>query len=62
VIFNKRKTDTDHAAASQKADDAISRLEQQEQGVNRLSRWLINRDGQNGFGEDIEFTLKPKGA
>jgi hypothetical protein len=44
------------------AYEAAKQLERQEPRVNKLAAWLENRRNQNGFGEDFEYTLRPRGA
>jgi hypothetical protein len=44
------------------AYEAKKQLDQQETHVNFVSAWLERRRHQNGFGEDFELTLRPRGA
>jgi hypothetical protein len=50
---NKKLLETTEAAAQQ--------LEEQKPKVNALGSWLENRLEQNGFGEDFEVSLIPRG-
>lgn len=44
------------------AYEAQKQLEKQEPHVNIVAAWLDRRRHQNGFGEDFELTLRPRGA
>lgn len=41
---------------------AARQLKAQEPHVNFIASWLIKRRHQNGFGEDFEYTLRPREA
>lgn len=61
--FGKRRTDTgsvDVPSAIEKATRAKSRLLLSEDYANTISKFFEERKGQNGFGEDFEFTLNPR--
>lgn len=68
--FRKRDEDTgsiDVDAAIEKTEDAKRRLSLSLPRVNQLSSFFAERQGQNGFGEDFEFSIestldaRPKG-
>jgi len=44
----------------EKVTSANVRLASSEASANRMSRFFEERKGQNGFGEDFEFTLNPR--
>jgi hypothetical protein len=44
------------------AYEAARELKQQEPKVNAITNWLERRHRQNGFGEDFEYTLRPRGV
>lgn len=55
----KRNSDTesiDVDAAIEKANTAKFRLSMSLPRVNQMSKFFEERKGQNGFGEDFEFT------
>jgi len=43
-------------------EEAAEQLRSQKSQVNAVSSWLENRKQQNGFGEDFEVSLIPRGA
>lgn len=45
-----------------RANEAAEQLKQQKPRVNNITSWLENRKDQNGFGEDFEYTLRPRRA
>lgn len=44
----------------QKAEESLRKTESQTIHVNQLTTWLKNREMKNGFGDDFEYTLRPK--
>lgn len=44
------------------AEAAAEQLKAQEPKVTFISRWLAWRTNENGFGEDFDITIVPKGA
>lgn len=44
------------------SDAAAEKLRSQKSEVKSVSAWLERRQFQNGFGEDFEYTLRPRGA
>ena len=42
------------------AEESLRKTESQQPHVDRITKWLNKRENQNGFGEDFEYTLKPK--
>ena len=42
------------------AEESLRKTERQQPHVDRITKWLNNRENQNGFGEDFEYTLRPK--
>ena len=42
------------------AEESLRKTESQQPYVDRITSWLKNRENQNGFGEDFEYTLRPK--
>lgn len=43
-----------------KAEESLRQTTRQQPHVDRITSWLQNRENQNGFGEDFEYTLRPK--
>ena len=60
MIWHRKKSKTQEVKDS--AEAAAKQLSEQKSLVNSLSAWLERRKDQNGFGEDIEITLRPRGA
>lgn len=61
--FTKRrgqKSGPDPDDLIRKAEASIRQTERQQPQVDRLTSWLKTRENQNGFGEDFEYTLRPK--
>lgn len=61
--FTKRKNEipgTDPDALIRKAEASLRQTESQQPHVDRITSWLKHRESQNGFGEDFEYTLRPK--
>ena len=42
------------------AEESLRKTERQQPHVDRITKWLSKREKQNGFGEDFEYTLRPK--
>lgn len=61
-IFGKRRQKLDLDALEKQATDALEQVKAQEPRVNYLATWLKNRENQNGFGEDFDWSLRPRGA
>lgn len=61
VMRKRNATRLDPAELTQKAEESLQRTKNQQPWVNYLNTWLINRNKQNGFGEDVEITLIPRG-
>ncbi len=61
MIWNRKpKTRTKDVHESVKTAEMI--LNSQQKHVTAVSSWLERRKNQNGFGEDFEFTLIPRGS
>ncbi len=61
--FTKRKNKSkrsDPEALIRKAEASLRQTESQQPHVDRITSWLKLRESQNGFGEDFEYTLRPK--
>ena len=58
----KKKNHVDPDELAKKAEEAASQIRDQQQHVNSITAYLINRKMTNGFGTDFEYTLKPKGT
>lgn len=43
-----------------KAEESLELVKAQQPRVNLITAYLERRKNQNGFGEDFEFTLRPK--
>ena len=42
------------------AEESLRKTESQQPHVDRITKWLNKRENQNVFGEDFEYTLRPK--
>lgn len=62
MMWFRRKPRVDTAAAERQADAAVQRITDQQPRVDALTSWLERRKNQNGFGDDFEYTLRPKEA
>lgn len=60
--FKKRPHRINPEELHAKAEVSLKVTTSNQGRVNSLNAWLINRSAQNGFGDDIEITLKAKGA
>lgn len=60
--FMRHPTRVDPEQLSAQADKSLQETSERQPHVNALSSWLASRKDQNGFGEDFEFTLIPRGA
>lgn len=47
---------------TRKADESLQETKKQQARVNVIVGYLERRKNQNGFGDDFEYTLKPRGA
>lgn len=52
----------DPEALERKADASLRSTAEKQERVNYLTTWLQNRENKNGFGEDFEYTLRPKAS
>jgi hypothetical protein len=60
--FRKDRGDrVDPDAVIAKAEASMKKVDDQQEHVNFINNWLVNRKDQNGLGEDFEWTLRPKG-
>lgn len=62
-MMNWLKKDThrvDPDELIRKADKSIYETAHKQAHVTALATWLERRNNQNGFGEDFEYTLRPK--
>lgn len=59
-LFPKHESRIDPDALTLKAEQSLRETEKKQPHVNAITSWLRRRDGQNGFGEDFEYTLRPK--
>jgi hypothetical protein len=64
MMFRRKKKPPrlDPEQLTAQADASMRRVAEQQPHVNALTSWLENRKNQNGFGEDFEYTLRPKEA
>lgn len=60
--FTKRKKPTrpNPDDMIRKAEESLRQTESQQPLVDKITNWLKNREDQNGFGDDFEYTLRPK--
>lgn len=60
--FSKHKTRIDPDDLFRKADESLKTTREQQERINVVTSYLERRKNQNGFGEDFEYTLRPRGA
>lgn len=60
--FKRHARRVDPAELTARAAESVQRVESQQERVNLINTWLISRRETNGFGDDFEYTLKPKGT
>lgn len=58
----KRESEIDPDTVTQQALTSLAKTREQQPKVNALTSWLNTRHNQNGFGDDFEYTLRPKEA
>jgi len=58
LFRKKRSNKIDPADLHRKASEAIVKTQEQQPHVFRLSSWLNWRNGENGFGNDFDYTIK----
>jgi hypothetical protein len=58
----RRKKRIDPAELAAQADAATAQIRTQQDRVNVMADWFERRKNTNGFGDDFEWTLKPKGS
>lgn len=52
----------DAEALEKKAEESLNSTAAKQERVNYLTNWLESRNNKNGFGEDFEYTLRPKAS
>lgn len=60
TFFKRRRPKVDTAALAQKAATSLEKTKGQQEHVNKLTAYLINRNSENGFGEDFDVTVVPR--
>lgn len=60
--IRRNPTRLDPEVLERKADESIEKTRSQQGRVNRINNFLVNRNTENGFGTDFEYTLRPKEA
>lgn len=60
--LKKRSSRVDPQEISRVAKESLAETRSQQDKVNHITAYLDNRKNQNGFGEDFEFTLRPRRA
>lgn len=60
--FKKKEPRVDPDELSKKAEQSLRETSKNQEHVNYLTTWLERRQNQNGFGEDFEYTLRPRRA
>lgn len=61
--FRKRKKNREQILDARKtSEDAAKQLRDQKTRVNATASWLERRQTQNGFGQDFEYTLRPRSS
>jgi len=61
-IFGRRPTKVDPDELDAQTDAVLEKLTREGPHMNALAAFLERRRDQNGFGDDFEYTLKPKGS
>jgi hypothetical protein len=57
---SRKRVDPDELSAQ--AEAATEQIRTQQDRVNVMADWFERRKNVNGFGDDFEWTLKPKGS
>lgn len=60
--FRRHPDRIDPDQLMRKANSSLAKTHGQQERVNVLTSYLNKRKDQNGFGEDFEFTFRPKEA
>ena len=60
--FKRTKSSVNLDELNQQADTADALVESNEPHVSALNAWLVWRTNKNGFGDDFEYSLKPRGT
>lgn len=60
--FKRRAPRVDPDELDAQSEAAIRRVADQQPHVNTLTAYLERRKNQNGFGDDFEYSLRPKEA
>lgn len=60
--LRKQQPRVDPDELAMKAERSLNATEAKQEHVDKLTGWLDKRKNQNGFGEDFEYTLKPRRA
>lgn len=58
----RKKSRVDPREAIRLAEEASEQIRSQQPHVDALNGWLERRKNINGFGQDFELTLIPKGT
>lgn len=61
MIWKKKSNKHQINEVHKSTENAAKKLEAQKQKVNATASWLERRQLQNGFGQDFEYTLRPRG-
>ena len=60
--FKRKKNREQILHARKTAEAAAIQLREQKVRVNATASWLERRQTQNGFGQDFEYTLRPRSS
>lgn len=61
-IFGRRPSKVDVDELNKQTAEVQEFLEREGPHMNYIARWLENRKGQNGLGEDFDITFYPREA
>lgn len=61
-LFNRYPRKVDPEELNRQTEEVNSMLEREAPRREHVARWLIERKGKNGFGEDFDITFQPKEA
>jgi hypothetical protein len=61
-LFSRRPPKVDPAELDKQTAEVLEKLDREGPHMNALAAYLERRKNQNGFGDDFEYTLRPKEA
>ena len=59
-VFGRRPPKVDPDELNRQTAEVNAFIDEQSPKMSAVAKWLINRSGQNGFGEDFDITCYPR--